>query len=325
MEVSCSDLFILSRPPIALSSLACVVDLSKPSARLLLGASLQSLTLQLPDESTTASIINDAIVTISRLPVLESLQLHLRSFSPEVSFAPFAGTPRLKELCCETGCLGELSHAQLDQLRMLPRLRTMSVRGDDLEYLLRAPHSLQWQRIHRVRSLDDDTAAALSTLPTLTELATDRCRSVAFLPALTCLRSLQLGMDPDVDVAEGIALGLPYCTQLTDLSLRGAHDVTSRHLSQALSHLPALRVLSLMCCSALESLSFLSECSHLAHSLRSLKLYGSKRVPSTELTHVLTLKSLTHLTICEFFVDPLDATTQTETTVVARAAEAQEI
>ena len=99
-KISSGDLFTLSRPPISLLSLGCAVDLSPPS-RLFLAYSLQSVTLGLTDESNTASVINDAIVTISRLPLLEELDLRLPSFYPEMSFAPLARALQLQELRCE--------------------------------------------------------------------------------------------------------------------------------------------------------------------------------------------------------------------------------
>ena len=308
--ISSSDLLILSRPPFSLISLACTVDLS-PSSRLFLGVSLQSLTLRLDGQATTAPVINEAIVTISRLPVLEKLQLWLPSFFPEVSFAPLAAASQLQELrfyAVNDGA--DPTHAQLDQLRMLPHLRRLEVdlsRGSFL-HVLRAPHSLQWQAIRPVNRIDDELAAALSTLPTLTELDAWDCGSVAFLPSFSRLRRLQLYMHPTVRLAADISAGLACCSQLTELSLL-ANDVTSQHLSQALPHLPELCSLEVMCCSSLVSLSFLSECGHLSHSLQSLCLCGSYPpvAHSTEFQHILTLKSLTHL-ICErFFVEALDA------------------
>ena len=125
------DLFTLSRPPISLISLACAVDLS-PSVRLFLGASLQSLTLTLNGKANTAAI-NDAILTISRLALLEKLILSLPSLFPEMSFAPLAVAPQLKALHCGVQYIhGEdlqPTDDQLDQLRMMPHMRTMDVHG----------------------------------------------------------------------------------------------------------------------------------------------------------------------------------------------------
>ena len=135
------------------------------------------------------------------------------------------------------------------------------------------------------------------------------CASVAFLPSLTRLRSLDLYMASEVHLAAEIAAGLPCCSQLTELRLLYAADVTAQHLSQALPHLPLLRSLELARCSALDSLSFLSQCSPLAQPLQSLRLCGPGRPAAhfTELKHVLSLKSLTHLDVERFFVESLDA------------------
>ena len=241
-DTSCDDLFIL---PFSLISLRCAVDLSPPASRLSLGSSLQSLRLQLVGDANTAADINDAIVTVSQLPFLEELDLWLPLFFPEVSFAPLASAPQLTVFRCSTpdNDDGQPTHPQLDQLRMLFRLHTLDVNlsGVSLIYLLRAPHALQWQQIHRlIIEIDDELAAALSNLPTLTKLEAYSCRSVAFLPALLHLRTLTLDMVSDVHLAADIVAGLSSCSQLTDLSVQAA-DVTSQHLSQALSHLPQLR------------------------------------------------------------------------------------
>lgn len=293
----------------SLISLRCSVDVAPP-VRVFLGASLQSLTLGLINCET--SVINDAIVTIGQLPALTDLDLRLPAYFAKVNFAPLAGALRLQDFRCE-GCVeGQLEHTQLDQLRELPHLRTMHVYccRPSVLYFLRTPHSLQWQEIHEeITEIDGDLAAGLATLPTLTVLDTLKCRSVAFLPALTRLRTLNLWMDAAVRLAADIAVGLASCSQLTELTLE-ARDLTSQHLTQALRHLPLLHLLSLWRCSALVSLSFLSECGHHAQSLQSLELCMWKSdppvAPSTELKHVLTLKGLTQLTIQNFFVDPLD-------------------
>ena len=250
-----------------------------------------------------------SIVTISRLPLLEKLSLRLPSFFPTVSFAPLACAPQLQELCCSAVDQEQLTHDHLDQLRMLSHLRTMSgrnLKGDSLLYLLRAPHSLQWQEIRAVDDLDDEVGTALSTFPTLTALHASSCRSVAFLPTLIRLRSLWLSMLSAVRLAAEVVAGLSCCSQLTALMLV-AKDVTSQQMSQLLPCLPALRSLELWYCSSVASLSFFSECSHLSHSLQSLHLWGGAAAHCSEITHVLTLKSLTHLVIRQFFVEPLDA------------------
>ena len=95
LVASSGDLFILSRPPISLVSLACAVDLSPPS-RLFLGASLQSLKLDLYPTADNTSAINDAIVTVSRLPALAEFEIRLQAFFPEVSFAPLAVAHQLQ-------------------------------------------------------------------------------------------------------------------------------------------------------------------------------------------------------------------------------------
>lgn len=121
------------------------------------------------------------------------------------------------------------------------------LRGAVLIEWLRTPLALQWQGIRTVLGIDDDVAAALSSLPILTELSTANCRSVAFLPALTRLRTLSLYIDPAVRLAEGLVVELSRCSQLTDLTLYAA-DVTSQHLRQVLPHLPHLRELELVPC-----------------------------------------------------------------------------
>ena len=192
-EVSIWDLFVLSCPPIALLSLQCAVDLSEPPSCLFLGASLKSLALLFKGIADIASVVNDAIVTISQLPVLEWLVLRLPSFFPAVNFAPLAVAPQLRALRCQAADYSQPSRPQLDQLRMMPHLSTMDVvnlSGVGLIHLLRVPHSMQWQEIQRVNTIDGDVAAALSALPTLTDwpqlVAVARLSS---LPSLACAAS----------------------------------------------------------------------------------------------------------------------------------------
>ena len=126
LVASCSDLFILSRPPISLLSLRCTVDLSQQPLRLFLGASLESVTLQLQDAANTASVINDAIVTVSRLPSLTKFDLRMPSFFPEVNFAPLAGAPQPQDLRFFPLDGQQATAPQLEQLRRLD-LRSMWV------------------------------------------------------------------------------------------------------------------------------------------------------------------------------------------------------
>ena len=180
--------------------------------------------------------------------------------------------------------------------------------GGGLQNLLHAPHSLRWQQIHRVTEIDDvSVAEALSTLTSLTTLDTLDCRSVAFLPALTRLRTLRWYVNCDVRLADDITAGLACCTQLTSLLLH-AEELTSQHLSQALSHLHQLRSLTLHYCSVVESLVFLSDCGHLAQTLQSLELRGLWGLHST-LEPILTLRSLTQLSIIAAYGDALQPLT----------------
>ena len=231
------------------------------------GASLHTLRLLLFGRAHSASAINDAIIAISRLPVLEDLFLRMASFFPEVSFAPLADAPKLRVLRCEPLDFRQPTLAQRAQLRMLVRLHTMhsNLSSASLVDVLRAPHSLKWRQIHTVHGVDDHVSAALSTLPTLTNLHTWDCLSVAFLPALGRLLSLRVSMNPNARLAADITAGLSCCSHLTDLSLDNATDVTSQDMSQVL-HLLQLRKLVLGRCFALGSLSFLSDCRHLAQT-----------------------------------------------------------
>ena len=299
------------------------MKLTLPS-RLHFGASLKAVVLHLEGDVKCSAVIDDAIVTLSRLPLLKKLSLHLPAYLPELSLSSLAFAPQLREFSCaaaedpdededDEDADWHPTKLQLDQLRMMPQLRRMdsSLSRDDLSYLLRAPHSLQWQEIPEVRDVDDEVVTS-SAFPTLTKLVTSRCRTVAFLPMFTSLRSLSLWMNSPARLAAEIVTGLSYCSQLTELTLRNAHDVTAQHLSQALPHLPELRELSLMFCSSLASLSFLAECAGLSQSLQSLMLTAcrSPALRATELKHVMTLKSLAKLGLHSSFVEPLDVFSQ---------------
>lgn len=89
-----------------------------------------------------------------------------------MSLAPLASAAQLQVL--ELSAESPFTHQHLDQLRMLHHLRKMAVmrlRLNGLAYLLRTPHSLQRQEIHPISEIEDDDAAVLSLLPSLTKLA----------------------------------------------------------------------------------------------------------------------------------------------------------
>lgn len=183
-------------------------------------------------------------------PVARLYRHALSPFYPTISFVPLQAV-RLIELHVSVpdGVVSQLSHAQLDQLRAQPWLPAMCVDGIselNLKHLIRSPHALQWQQISEVSGVDDEMADALSHLPSLTELRTQSCRSVAFLSQLVNLRMLSLFLEPWPESADEMVGALLHCPLLEELCL--CAPVTSANLSALLPSLPHLRDLELYLC-----------------------------------------------------------------------------
>ena len=69
-------------------------------------------------------------MAIGRLLLLEGLEIDLPALDPQISFAPLAALPRLQGLKISQswGENGQLSDAQVDQLRALPGLQKFNMK-----------------------------------------------------------------------------------------------------------------------------------------------------------------------------------------------------
>ena len=75
-----------------------------------------------------ADEFNAAIAATGQLSLLEELRIRLAAMDPQISFAPLAALPLLRRLAVTWfGSQRELSDAQVDQLRALPRLQKLRI------------------------------------------------------------------------------------------------------------------------------------------------------------------------------------------------------
>ena len=227
--------------------------------------------------------LNAAIAAIAQLPLIEELTVRLPVMDPQISFGPLTALPLLRRLrFVWARHQDELSDAQIDELREMPRLHQveMAMTKAQLRRLLRQPHDLQWQQIPLPYPLDDEFAALLLLLPSLTVLGSSpTCSNLEWLRGLPNLTDVDLVFSQREDVADRAAAlvpGLQHCTNIEVLALSGStvllefsgcHDLTAAHLAELLPRLPRLRELRLIHLS-IDSLAFLAQ-PVLASQLRS--------------------------------------------------------
>ena len=292
-----------------LHRLSCWFDPPLPDQPLAFPSSLRRLDVQM-FETADAADINAAIAAIGRLPLLDELTIQVDKLDPQFSFAPLAALPLLRRLDVDWPKGGPPNDAQVDQLRALPRLQEFNVSMTTplLRLLLRQPHQLQWQQISLPRRLDDETAALLPQLPSLTTLSQNmRCERFDWLRGLPNLTDICLshdGQDLPVGRAAPLVAGLQTCTKIEILLLADLPDLTAAHLAELLPRLPRLRELLLDRLS-IDSLSFLAQ-PPLTDQLSSLRLWGRRRLPLSELRHVHSLRGLKTLKLFSAFAEPVD-------------------
>lgn len=186
--------------------------------------------------------VNASIAAIGHLLLLEELEIVVSTLDRRVSFATLVALPLLRSLrVWWQWDESELSKGQVDQLRSLPQLQEVNVKMStpQLRRLLRQPHDLQWQKIRVPESFDDETAALLPLLPSLTQInGVVTCARFDWLSGLPNLTEVQLSFDwPDgavtVDRAESLVAGLQCCSQLEDLTLF-SKELTDVHLAELL-------------------------------------------------------------------------------------------
>jgi len=114
----------------------------------------------------------------------------------------------------------ELSDAQVAELRALPLLRKLEVQPMStslLRRLLAQPHELQWQQIALPEQLDDEVAALLPQLPSLSALDendTATCSDFDFLRRLPNLADVHVAFREPSAAAriDSLMSGLQCCS-----------------------------------------------------------------------------------------------------------------
>jgi hypothetical protein len=316
-------LALLARHMPQLRELHCEMKLAPMApvhVRLAFPPGLLQLDLQLLHSPISSSMadVNRVVKAVGRLSLLQSLVLRLPILDDRLSFAPLASMPQLRDLDIHLP-LGapDLSDAQVDQLRSMPNLRrlwVMSMTTPLLRRLLAQPHQLQWQSMTLPSPLDDEAAALLPQLLSLTALsAWPSCTHFDFLRRLPNLVDVnflfhQPPEEADADAAgrmELLVAGLQCCSRIETLSLDNCADLHAAHLVELLPRLPRLRELWLLNL-AVDSLAFLAQ-EPVPTSLRLLALIGCSQLPLTEMRHVHALRNLTQLTVIHSFSTPMDA------------------
>ena len=318
MPLTTDSIFIAAQHMPQLRGLSCQVEL--PSQGLLtFPPGLRLLHLGISDVmyNPTAANLNAVLKVISRLPVLERLFLALPSLNEQLSFAPLASLPELRQLNIAQpddnhAPATELSDAQVAELRAMPRLHRLEVwpmPTSLLRRLLAQPHDLQWQKIIVPDPLSDEAAALLPQLPSLTSLVRpffiSSCTRFDFLrqlPNLTHIFFMTNG--PSVGRIESLVAELPRCSQIQVLEL-DSKDLTAAHLNELLPRLPRMHTLFFRAL-IVETLAFLAQ-EPMANQLTFLQLANCKQLPLTELRHVHALKCLKTLYLSRSFDSPMDA------------------
>lgn len=308
LKLTSDTLFILTRHMSHLRGLSCELSLPPSQAMLTFPSALRELSITIPS-TVDAEDVNVALTSVGCHQSFESFDVRLHVVDPQISFASLTTLPRLRCLRI-SWCLDQFSNAQVDELRLMTQLDNMvltSINADRLRLLLRQPHNLQWQQI-QLRSVDDESAALLPQLPSLTKL--DHwfsCTNFDWLQRLPNLTDLDIGFrGPTVaGRIESLVAALPACTAITNLALREALDLTSDHLKQMLPRLLQLKKLWLFDL-RITSLAFLAQ-EPMKSQLMLLDLDGCKDVPLTELRHVHSLHKLQKLFLIQSFTTTMDA------------------
>jgi len=273
-------------------------------------AALRELYLMAYNRPLAIADITAAVTAVSRLQRLETFDLSVFRIDPLISFAPLAALPllcRLTVLGYKAAQVAEITDAQVEQLRALPRLLQLSVKPVStalLRRLLAQPHGLQWQDISLPRPLRQDDAALLPQLPSLTALTLTarRLDSFDFLRRLPNLLWLKCSYCDGTDAQ--LVDALRHCTNIFELHLNGCDGLTAAHLAELLPRLPQLESLTLRGL-RIDSLSFLSQ-APLTDRLNILQLIRCAQLPVAELRHVHSLRGLRELSLHDSFAERLD-------------------
>jgi hypothetical protein len=315
LKLSASQLALLATHLPQLHEMQCAVALPAPDEALILPLNLTKLNVDFGEHSSPSQL--DAMMrALGQLSLLRDLVLRLHE-SLCFSFQPLHALPLLNTLLVRSYRWEDLSNAQIDELRAMPHLHTMSLNpeADLLRRLLRTPHSLQWKNVGDEFRLDDECAALLLLLPSLTKLGGVFEADPAFLQQLPNLEELELNLiyARSAPAPQLLLTALQGCSKLTSLFLSSCR-FTSEQMCALLPSLPALRHLTLHIVNIvdlLESLRCFSS-GPITRTLTKLTLVDCRHpaLHLTELEHVHALTELRSLDIRSSFVEPLDAAAQ---------------
>jgi len=257
------------------------------------------------DEEQFAARFNTTVGAVAGLVLLEKLVLRCSLWTNEgCSLAALSQAPSLRHLEVSTHIVQ--SDAQVNELRALTELESVHFTDDVIDEallgrLLAQPHNLHW------RDLGDQTPVTEAVVPLLLSLPLNRLDAyldmpdaefITQMPNLTALTIQQAGdMQPDGDL---ILQAVGRCENLRKLEIDGSYAFTSAELGACLRRLPQLQALCVFNGQKLTTLS------SLPRTLTSLELVNfTLRVPMAELQHVLSLRELRSLRLCNVFDEPL--------------------
>lgn len=263
--------------------------------------------------STEACIrLMDAISTLNPATMHTlSITFACHSQLAPLSFAPLSALTELRKfafLFQSRGRSEMIGDTQINELRNLSsrhRLQSpYATSGPFAEAkfftrLLQPGHAIQWTKLGTACDPDrlpitEPLATVLGSLPTLRMLSAKlRCGDVRFFTQLPQLITLDLsGPGVTANLAE-LVESLRHCSQLTSLSLTD-FGFTAQHVSALLPAVPQLHDVSLVNLPLLGSLCCFATPA-LASSLQVMWLGSLPACPSSEVCHLLSLRSLRRL------------------------------
>lgn len=303
-----------------LHHLSCALPIPRASSLFTLPAKLKEAHFALYTQLSVAHI-HSIFTVLNGLSCLKHLSLDLPGGVPaDLHFALFH-PPSLTALCIWV--LAEpvlnLTAEQVETFRSpffanLDELSLPCLATDRWLSLLRTPHALRWKTIaqvsHGPETMAADVKALAGLAPSLTTLSLSPAHGLAMLPQLRCLTHLNVvtrNHAPEAwTISADTILAEFECPSLTKLDLQA--PLTSKHLAELVPRMPLLKDLHLYGMKELESLAFLSRCAAAQSCLTSLSISNCRHpsLHSSELVHLLGLKSLTDLWLSGSCLEPLD-------------------
>lgn len=253
------------------------------------------------------AMIDALIAGIAHATQLRSLKLEFKS---QCDLQPLASLPHLTEFTAPQ----HFTDTQAEMLRSFPSVLRLEVQTgrkckaakNSLDLLTRTPHLLQLQSINIGFEWDDEVAALVTRVPTLTEanLGYTGCSHLDFLHVFPLLQSLTVRLlDRGVHAVrieeEHLIATLTSLQKLTHLEV-GKSELNCAQWTRILQALPALASLIMDMPSSLESLRCFKDAGPaLAASLTRLCLYQleNEHLTPAGFQHLRPLQRLTYLSL----------------------------